>query len=197
MEPMVVKPRKSLRIIWLIHWALWFIPGLLLGVVLSLIPPYPRNLVAAVFLAVFLVVSLLILFWILAYYRSIEWIVDKDAIKAKKGIFWRVRIEVPYAKICNVDMTQGPLQRMFDVGKINIYTAGGGSAQGAQAELQVNGIKEPEALKDIIMEKVMEVTLSKPEGNPIEATENDSGRLLEQILAELTKIRQAIENKRS
>ena len=193
MEPMVVKPRKALKTIWLICWAISFTPGLLLGMVLALFLPYPHNLVSTGVLAVYLVVSLPVLLWILAYYRSIEWIVDRDTIKANKGVFWRMRIEVPYAKICNIDVIQGPLQRMFDVGKINIYTAGGGSAQGTQAELQVKGIKEPEALKDIIMKKVNEVSALKPEDNATAIGEKDSNELFELILAELTKIRKVLE----
>ena len=197
MRPMVVKPRKALKTIWLICWTASFTPGFLLLVALALFLPSPRNLVAIGLLAVYLVISLPVLLWIPAHYRSIEWIVDKEVIKAKKGVFWRMRVEVPYTKICNLDVTQGPLQRMFDVGKINIYTAGGGSAQGAQAELQIKGIKEPEVLKDIIMKKVSEVAALKPEATEPAGVEQDTGKLLEGILAELTAIRRVLEKNRS
>ena len=66
---------------------------------------------------------------------------------------------------------------------------------GTQAELQVKGIKEPEALKDIIMKKVNEVSALKPEYNATAIGEKDTNEFFELILAELTRIRKVLEEK--
>lgn len=196
MEPMVVKPRKALRTIWLISWAIPFTLGLLLCLILAIFLPSPHNTVLPVGLGMILAISLPVPLWISAYYRSIEWIVDDEVIKAKKGIFWRIRVEVPYAKICNIDVIQGPLQRMFDVGTINVYTAGGGSAQGTKAELQIEGIREPEPLKDIIMKKVSKAATTIQQETVETPINKTSSEILVQILAELTAIRKVVKENR-
>ncbi|MFQ5917784.1 MAG: PH domain-containing protein [Candidatus Binatia bacterium] len=67
-----------------------------------------------------------ILLWIPAFYKSLEYIIDSDSVKIRKGVFWRKRVAVPYQKITNVDITQGPVQRMFNIGTIHVQTAGAG-----------------------------------------------------------------------
>ena len=95
-----------------------------------------------------------IAFWIPAYFKTLEYILDDEAVKMNKGVFWKKRVTVPYHKITNVDVTQGPIERMYNLGTIHVQTAGAGGAQGANAELRMNGIRELESLKNIIMDGV-------------------------------------------
>ena len=70
-----------------------------------------------------------------------------------RGVFWKKNITVPFTKITNVDVTQGPLQRLFNIGTINVQTAGAGGAQGARPELVFVGTRDLEGIKETIMER--------------------------------------------
>jgi membrane protein YdbS with pleckstrin-like domain len=69
-------------------------------------------------------------------------------------VFWQKRVTVPYAKITNIDVTQGPLQRSFDIGTIRVQTAGAGGAQGEQAEMVLWGLRDLEEVQNQIMRRV-------------------------------------------
>ncbi|MDX1479761.1 MAG: PH domain-containing protein, partial [Saprospiraceae bacterium] len=60
---------------------------------------------------------------------------------------------IPFTRIQHVDVRQGVLERSYDLGKLNIYTAGG---QGS--DLSIPGLRFDEAqrLKAFILGKVTE-----------------------------------------
>ena len=160
MEPILVKPEKELKTLWFVGWAVPFVLGLALWVILLFTTD---KLIFGLCVVGWLVLMVPILLWIPAFYRSLEYIVDSDSVKMKKGVFWRKHVIVPYPKITNVDVTQGPVQRMLNIGTIHVQTAGAGGTQGAQAELTLLGVRDLEGLKDTIMERVRGYTISRPE----------------------------------
>jgi len=101
---------------------------------------------------------------------------------------------VPYNRVTNIDVLQGPLSRKFGLGKISIQTAGfsagssGGSAKVAEAVIL--GIKNFEEVKDFVMTKVKRYRPMAIESEPeILAVEG----LNIKILGELKKIRKLLE----
>jgi len=123
MEVMIVKPEKEQKTLWIIDWIVPSVLGLVLWIVLLFLVD---KLIFGICLALWLVLMFAILLWIPAFYRSLEYVVDSDSVRMKKGVFWRKRVAVPYPKITNVDVTQGPIQRMFSIGTIHVQTAGAG-----------------------------------------------------------------------
>ena len=108
-----------------------------------------------------------------------------------RGVFWRRNVSIPYTKITNVDISQGPLQRRFDIGTIHVQTAGAGGAQGALAELRMPGIRDLDGLRDVIMEKV-KAHAARFDGTAHSDTKSD---LLAQMAKEVTAIRKALVKK--
>jgi len=74
---------------------------------------------------------------------------EKDIV-FKEGYLWRSVTVVPFNRIQHAEVEQGPFDRLFDLSKIKIYTAGGSSS-----DLQIPGLRptESESIKFFILNK--------------------------------------------
>lgn len=104
----------------------------------------PLGFIASVVLA-FVGVGLVILFmwWLNCLATTLT--VTERRTSLRKGIFSKNIIDVYHSDIRNVQLNQGLLQRIFNVGTIFIASAGTGSY-----EIEVSGLPEPERIKGII-----------------------------------------------
>ena len=89
------------------------------------------------------------LYWIPLYYRSISYRLTVTEITWQRGVWFRQTGIVPYNRITNVDIAQGPLMRFFSFSALRVQTAGY-SAQ-ARAEIVLNGIEDAGDLQEKIM----------------------------------------------
>ncbi len=192
MEPILVKPEKEQKTLWFVGWGIPFILGLALWVVLLFTVD---KLIFGLCVVGWLILMMPILLWMPAFYRSLEYVIDIDCVRMKKGVFWRKRVTVPYPKITNVDVTQGPVQRMFNIGTMHVQTAGAGGPQGRQAELKLLGVRDLDGLRDTIMERVRGYTISRPKDVKKEVTEESDSEILWHMLKELTSIRGMLEKR--
>jgi membrane protein YdbS with pleckstrin-like domain len=189
MDTIVVKPQREQRTVWLIHWALVFFPICICLIVLILVNP----IIFGICTAVWVVFMVPFLFWIPAYFRSLQYAIADDVVKGQRGVFWKRFITIPYHKITNVDITQGPLQRNYHVGTIHCQTAGAGGQQGATAELKMEGVGDLEGLKEAIMERVKGIALSRLTEAQRGVGEMEESETLRAILRELTTMRGLLE----
>lgn len=69
-----------------------------------------------------------LLFFVLAWpaveFRHARWTWDESGLEIHRGVFWRHRITIPISRIQHVDVSQGPLQRQYGLGKVTVHTAG-------------------------------------------------------------------------
>lgn len=74
---------------------------------------------------------------------------EKDIIY-KCGLIWRLETVIPFSRIQHAEVRQGPIERLFNLSKLNIYTAGGGAS-----DLSISGLllKEAEAIKHFLLNK--------------------------------------------
>jgi membrane protein YdbS with pleckstrin-like domain len=191
MKELHIEPDRGQRTAWLIHWALWFFPVLIALLILMLIQPLAFGLCALGWALFMLPLGL----WLTAYFRSLGYTIADDIVKGQRGVFFKRYVTVPYHKITNVDVTQGPLQRKFGVGFVHCQTAGAGGQQGARAELKMEGIKDLEGLKDAIMERIRNAATAGAERPTATVTAQEDPETLRQMLVELKAIRQALENR--
>jgi membrane protein YdbS with pleckstrin-like domain len=82
----------------------WFITGLTLTGVLILI---------VIFVA-----------WVRIYYVSMWYELRDDEMSWKRGVWFRRTGIVPYNRITNLDVIQGPVMRRFGISTLSIQTAG-------------------------------------------------------------------------
>ena len=62
--------------------------------------------------------------WPAIEYRHTFYRVDDEGIEIRRGVYWRVVINVPRSRVQHTDVSQGPLERRFGLGTLVVYTAG-------------------------------------------------------------------------
>jgi len=158
--------------------------------------PFDSALIVAAFLLLplfFLIVF--VWYWVNRYYASISYALTDHEIVVHKGVWWKKKSFVPYNRITNINIVQGPVSRRFQLGTVLIQTAGfsGGtsSAGGLRpAEAIILGVKNFEEIKDKIMNFVRRF---KPVAVEAQTEAMPPESVNRQILAELKKISKALE----
>ncbi len=74
---------------------------------------------------------------------------EKD-ILYQSGLLWRHKTVIPFNRIQHAEVTQGPIQRMFDLSVLRIFTAGGSSS-----DMSIPGIPPQKAhnIKEYVLGK--------------------------------------------
>ena len=158
--------------------------------------PFNSASIVVVSLLVPLFFSIVFLwYWINQYYASISYALTDHEIVVHRGVWWKKKSFVPYNRITNINIVQGPISRRFQLGTVLIQTAGfsGGtsSAGGLKpAEAIILGVKNFEEIKDKIMNSVRRARPVAVEAQAEAVATEDVNR---QILAELKKISKALE----
>jgi len=180
--------------------ALYFL-YLFLGIVvfylswsIPLIIYFPHVFVISLVLIPLVVILALCSYWIPKYISSISYLLTENEVVVEKGVWWKRKSTVPYNRITNIDVVQGPLSRKLGIASIKIQTAGysvagGLGAKGAEAE--IFGIKNFQEVRDFILNIIRGV---KPVA--VEAAEEVKPEDINyQILQELRKIRKLLEKR--
>jgi uncharacterized membrane protein YdbT with pleckstrin-like domain len=122
------------------------------------------------------------------------YILGDSEIVVERGVRWKRKSIVPYNRVTNIDVIQGPLSKYFALGKLSIQTAGlsssgsGGSAEVAKAAIL--GIKNFEEIKETVLAKIKWV---RPVAVEAEAESAPIADADVKILEELKRIREALE----
>jgi membrane protein YdbS with pleckstrin-like domain len=121
--------------------------GAMIGVVINLLSSDGASGVRWVVLpAVWLVVVLLLVWhswrWPARAYQFTSYRVDDQGIEIRKGVFWRVVINVPRSRVQHIDVSQGPIERRFGLGTLVIYTAGTD-----HAKVELEGLEHGRAMR--------------------------------------------------
>jgi len=134
--------------------------------------------------------------WISMYFPRYRYALGDEGILINRGVWWKYRRTIPYARIQHISVDQGPIEQMFHIYRVNSYTAGTGSMGGASAgsgitgpEGQILGVRNPEPLKEEIMKRVMQSRLGDGVNDIV------SGGSSNEILEELRAIRKGLEKK--
>jgi len=62
--------------------------------------------------------------WPVLEYRHTSYKVDSQGIEIRSGVLWRAVTSVPTSRVQHIDVSQGPLERSYDLGRLIIHTAG-------------------------------------------------------------------------
>lgn len=197
MEPVILRPEREYLKLMFVIWSIVLCAVLAVTLPLTIfIPKTEAQIFFGIISTVFLAVMILNALWIPAFFKILEYGIDSEGVKMNKGVFWKKRTTVPYHKITNVDITQGPLERHYGIGTIHVQTAGAGGAQGGSAELTMSGVRNIEHIKDIIMEGVKGLhaldTVSASAQNATKTAHFSDHDILKSILEELKAIRREL-----
>ncbi|MDD1646963.1 MAG: PH domain-containing protein [Methanomicrobiales archaeon] len=148
--------------------------------------------VILVFAAVLMVVFFI---WVKLYYASMWYELRDDEMSWKRGVIFRTTGIVPYNRITNLDLRQGPVMRALGISTLSIQTAGY-SGQ-AVPEIRIEAIVHAEELRELLRTMVRSCSgrgdgtgTGAPEAAPVGSAVNL------QILEELKRIRMLLEQGR-
>ena len=148
---------------------------------------------------VFCIIAVFVIFatWVKLYYQSMWYELHEDEMRWKRGVWFRTTGIVPYNRITNLDLRQGPVMRWLGISSLSIQTAGysGKSAP----EIRIEAIEHAEELRELIRTRVRQSGSSVHNdgtgtSSPVQVpTGSMSTNLL--MLDELKKIRILLEQK--
>ena len=130
--------------------------------------------------------------WAPLYYKSVVYHLNDTEMTWKRGVFFRKTGIVPYNRITNVDIVQGPVMRLFGISHLKIETAGGGASK-SSAEIQLEGISDPEPLRQLIMDFVHG---QKPAAAATGTEYKSQNADLQALLEEVAAIRRLLEERK-
>jgi membrane protein YdbS with pleckstrin-like domain len=131
------------------------------------------------------------------YYRSLRYEIEADEVIVHAGIVTKSVKHVPYRTVTNITIKRGILDRwFFNLGTLNIQTAGMSGTQGAEESLQ--GLPDVHAVYDIVVAELrrfrgsMSPTAAGMEGEVPVALSAASDATLQQLLIEVQAIRESL-----
>ena len=113
--------------------------------VVSLLSEQPWPWIAAGAIVIVQVVGLIIL---PRQARALGYMLRADDIVFRRGILWQRVVAVPYGRMQLIDITHGPLDRMFGIAKLKMVTAA------ASTGVEIPGLTDAaaEALRDTLID---------------------------------------------
>lgn len=142
-----------------------------------------------------LILIVLYVVWVRLYYESMWYELREDEMSWKRGVWFHTTGIVPYNRITNLDIKQGPVMRALGISTLALQTAGY-SGQ-AVPEIRIEGMEHAEELREILRSLVRQ-TSTRGDGTgganlsgPSSAISTD-----QKILDELVKIRLVLEQQK-
>lgn len=190
------KPDPAFKTLIHVQLLLLLVVFLLLGAIITtplLFIGGPASIIFTVFLCAYLLLLILTAIWVNLYYKSMFYTFTESEILVEKGVLWRHRNIIPYNRITNVDIRQGPMARLLRLWDIHIQTTGHHTYGGyGTAEAYLQGIRNAEEVKEFVMNMVRR---PKPTAVEAEAEIPAPENVEQEILTELKKIREVLEGR--
>jgi membrane protein YdbS with pleckstrin-like domain len=140
--------------------------------------------------------TVLFIVWTRLYYATMAYELHDDELRWRRGVWFRTTGIVPYNRITNLDLKQGPVMRWLNISTIAIQTAGY-SGQ-AVPEIRIEAIEHADELREQLRSAVRSCSAGGDgtgTGAPSRVTEEpvaSTGTSM-LILNELKKIRVLLE----
>lgn len=128
-------------------------------------------------------------------YETMRFRFDAEGVHMRWGILFRREINLTYARIQDIHLTSGLIQRWLGLADIKIQTASGSSG----AEMTLEGLLEFAAVRDFLYSRMRGYRDTRsPASAPAAAApgEADATALLRETVDELRAIRVALERRR-
>ena len=127
--------------------ALAIVTGLLFAMIIVLaavdgMPRWLRLLIPLGVLFIAIALGVLAWRWPSVEHRWCKYRVDRDGIEIHKGVVWRTVTNVPRSRIQHTDVSQGPVERNFELATLHIFTAGT-----EHSEVALHGLEHGRAVR--------------------------------------------------
>jgi len=165
----------------------WYLPTLV--VIYFFSPQIVKIIVTAITIIPIVSIIIFTVYWIPKYYSSIVYKMTETEIIWNRGVWFKTMGVVPYNRITNIDIKQGPLSRGVGIASLKIQTAGYSvsSASGSFSEIKIEGMENFSEVRDVLMDFVR--------GKKPVAVETYEALGEDSVTKELVKIRKLLEEK--
>jgi len=167
--------------------------------------PHPRLLWLYIVRSVLTGPGLIILMPLLIFrYITLRYRFDPEGIHMRWGLLFRNEVNLTYARIQDIHMTSGLIQRWFGLSDLQIQTASGST----KAEMTIEGMLQSDAIRDFLYTRMRgyrvpasaPISTSAPAAvasanGPSPAGDAQALQLLSEIVAELRATREALERR--
>ena len=185
MNKLEFRPRKALLFFWLL-WTL--LGGLPVCGVIAAIASSEKSSPLHGFWGI--LISAAAGVYLVLYFFSIRYTLDDRYVMKASGVLWKVRRSIPLEKITNIDVRQGPVERLLGFGRIWVFTPSTGASV---PEEKLLGVDHPYEMKQTIIDYVEAAktgvstseTNGGPEAHPKQA---ETAAILSEILSTLQRI---------
>ena len=161
---------------------------------IALVPDVPLLADVIIVGFIFLIV-VLYLIWVKMYYESMWYELHDDEMRWKRGVIFRSTGIVPYNRITNIDIRQGPVMRALGISTVSIQTAGYSGA--AIPEIRIEAIEYAEELRELIRNLVRSCSAGGDgTGTGKHDPRETASSVHQQMLEELKTIHALLERKR-
>jgi putative membrane protein len=146
--------------------------------------PHP-NLLTLYFLrsllsgpAIFITLPVLLFRYLTLRYRF-----DDQGVSMRWGVLFRREVNITYARIQDIHLTSGILQRWLKLADVQVQTASGSAA----AEVKIEGLQEFEAIRDFLYARMRGVD------EKTGSADADAVAILKDIAADIRAVRTELE----
>jgi putative membrane protein len=126
-------------------------------------------------------------------YQTLRYRFDEDGVHASWGFFFRREISLTYARIQDIHLHRGLLERWLGLGAVQIQTASGSGG----ADLVVEGVVDFDAVRDFLYAKMRGATTAKVAPTTTPALDAEAVALLRAIKDDVKAAREALEARRA
>jgi uncharacterized membrane protein YdbT with pleckstrin-like domain len=147
MEKLEFRPTKVLLVFWIIGVVTACLPfgGIITGICVETNIPWQKAFAMGYLIPLVIFTTYAILF-----FHTIRYELDERYVTKASGVLWKKRRSIPLEKITNLDVRQGPIERIFGYGKIWVFTPSTGAAT---PEEKLVGIPQPHDMKQTMIER--------------------------------------------
>ena len=185
------KPSMALVNWFIVDFILLTLPVLSFTIIPFILASDFEGYITGITLAGVLILVVIFISWVRLYYQSMWYELRDDEMSWKRGVWFRRTGIVPYNRITNLDVIQGPVMRILGISTVSIQTAGysGDSAP----EIRIEAIEHAEELRELIRSLVRQSGIQDngTGGAPSFSVSND-----QKMIDELVKIRMLLEQQK-
>ncbi len=113
-----------------------------------------------IFFGLFLLLAMVIIpvgivfaaIWSELTYNNYSYNFTEDAVVIHKGVIIKTKTHIPYERIQNIDVRQGPILRAFNLNSVHIQTAGAGVVLG-EGVIPAVALNDAEKIRDLLIKK--------------------------------------------
>ena len=125
-------------------------------------------------------------------YHTLKYRFDEEGVHASWGILFRREVSLTYARIQDIHLSRGLVERWLGLGTVQIQTAAGSSS----AELSIEGTERFEEIRDFLYSRMRGHEKAKPAAAPAAAGGGEALALLREIREDLKAVREATERRK-